>query len=186
MNDPKSPVRHELTGPLDERIERMMRLGGWSETRQADIGPALDYYGGHGLTLFASARRFFTSFYGLFRGCSVECGEYRDFYFELWPECDDGGYWDILAYMYEDQNRETPSDDFRAVREKAGEAVILAGCIGFYYPGDVWIGESGALYVTHEYEDRVRVYDTVFQQLHDELLAHPPTALVRLSEEEAD
>lgn len=48
----------------------------------------------------------------------------------------------------------------------------MVGEIGYYYPARVWIGNSGTMYCTHEYEDDVLKFDSVLQLIHYELLNH--------------
>ena len=155
----------------------MMRLSGWYATREADISEVLEYYHKHGLELFPAAIDFFKSFYGLAANCSsLECGIYKEFFFTLFPE-DDDAWHNVSNIMYEDGIIDCPSDDYCRVQYKAQENVLLVGCIGFYYPADVWIGESSKLYATHEYELELRVFDNIFQLIHMELLTNLPTAI---------
>lgn len=39
----------------------------------------------------------------------------------------------------------------------------------YYYPARVWIGESGIIYATHDYEDDVLVFDSIVELIKYEL-----------------
>lgn len=45
----------------------------------------------------------------------------------------------------------------------------MLGIIGYYYPAIVWIGESGALYVDHDYDTEIRVFNDIFDFIESEL-----------------
>lgn len=66
-----------------------------------------------------------------------------------------------MFYMFNNQKYEVYSTDYQAVLDIAHERFILVGEIGYYYPACVWIGESGKLYATHEYDGQVFVFQSL-------------------------
>lgn len=48
----------------------------------------------------------------------------------------------------------------------------MLGEIGYYYPAHMWIGNSGLICCTHDYEDDVKKYDSIVELILNELLLH--------------
>ena len=74
--------------------------------------------------------------------------------------------------MYDDADFIVKSEEYKSALEYSKETIALVGQIGYYYPACVWIGESGKLYCTHDYNDDVLVFDTVIELMLHELSAH--------------
>lgn len=68
--------------------------------------------------------------------------------------------------MYYDCDYKIESDAYKAARAYAGEHIVMVGKIGYYYPACVWIGDSGKLYCTHDYDDAVMEFDFVASLIH--------------------
>ena len=74
--------------------------------------------------------------------------------------------------MYDDSVYILESDEYKSVKAFSKEYVVMVGEIGYYYPARVWIGNSGTIYCTHDYEDDVRKFDSVIQLILHELFNH--------------
>ena len=82
-------------------------------------------------------------------------------------------------------NYEKNSEKKRKMYERAGfgdkvkpvdrtyeNDINYIGQIGYYYEGNVWIGKSGKFYSIHEYEDTIRVFNSIWELLEWELSCH--------------
>ena len=83
---------------------------------------------------------------------------------------------DVYDYMYDDVNGELESEEYAAVKEYDTN-VCLIGEIGYYYPARVWIGESGKILCTHEYDEEVLIFDNVIELIRYEITAHEPNTV---------
>ena len=168
-----------LQGTLEERIQEIMQYVGWHEGRRGEIAVAKEYYDQRNIILFPKAEEFLATFSGLFQNYSLEVdGQCGTFEFHTYPEMGEKYHCEIRNVMYDDAEYLILSEEYRAVETVAQEPFLLIGYIGYQYPANVWVGERGRLYVTHEYEEDVRQFDTVFQLMKSELLGHLPTAIL--------
>jgi len=71
--------------------------------------------------------------------------------------------------MYDDLHFSVKSEDYQNVINTAKEYVVMVGEIGYYYPAQVWLAESGKIYCTHDYECDVLKFDTIMQLMLYEL-----------------
>ena len=55
--------------------------------------------------------------------------------------------------------------------------MVMVGEIGYYYPARVWIGECGKLYATHDYEETVRVFDSLIDLIEYEVKGRSFTSI---------
>jgi len=73
--------------------------------------------------------------------------------------------------MYDDAEYIVKSEEYESVlnMEPHDNSVNMVDEIGYYYPARVWIGESGIIYATHDYEDDVLVFDSIVELIKYEL-----------------
>ncbi len=50
--------------------------------------------------------------------------------------------------------------DYDLARDYAKEEVSPVGEIGFYYPAEVFVGESGLLYCVYDFQDEIETFNT--------------------------
>lgn len=167
-------AREFLQGDKTERIDQALRKAGWYCGRKADISAALDYYQQQGIKLNAAAIAFYEEYYGIASRwyiSSAKLDAAPDFDFMLFPQPPEYKT-DVKDFMYDDPNNTIESEEYSAVKACAEETVVMAGEIGYYYPARVWIGDSGTIYCTHEYDDKVLKFDSVMGLLQHELSHH--------------
>ena len=162
-----------LEGSKQERIIKMLELAGWCPGRSVDITEVESYYETCGIELSESARCFFRQYYGLAENWWVD-QEYKpnvsnDFFFSPEPNND---YLRVKDHMFDDADYKLPSTDFLSVESIAGEPFVYVGSIGYNYPAEVWIGESGKIYTTHEYDNIAHAFDSIVELIDWELSKH--------------
>lgn len=151
----------ELTGSTKrERIIQAMKYSGWYEGRCVDISPFEKHYGDN---LLPTARKFFQEFYGIEETFAVIDGKHEsnicfNFTFELCT---------LTAQDECDFN-----DEISTIKNTYENDINYIGQIGYYYEGNVWIGKSGKFYSIHEYEDTIRVFNSIWELLEWELSCH--------------
>ncbi|MHC1747353.1 MAG: SUKH-3 domain-containing protein [Cellulosilyticaceae bacterium] len=171
--------RINLHGNKEERIMQALDIAGYHDDRKVNLSIIEKYYKDRNINFFKSAKDFFLKFSGIARNWYIEVTDFKhgaDFTFELFPY-PEAYKTDVRDYMFEDAKYEVYSEDYRAVLDLAKEKVVLVGEIGFYYPGLVWIGESGNLYATHEYDYKVYTFKSIIELISRELVAHDMTSL---------
>lgn len=176
-------IRIELTGDKSARIRQVMEYAGWYPGRSVDTTKIEQSYKATGLPFFSAGINFFREFSGIAGRWYIEVTNLKhasDFYFLLYA---DGGDWaeDIKGIMYDDAEFQYESSDYSAIQMLTDQRVMLAGEIGYYYPGRVWIDESGRLFTSHEYDDKIHQYTTVFELIEDELECHEMTSVLLLA-----
>ena len=50
--------------------------------------------------------------------------------------------------------------DYNLSKDYAKEEVCPVGEIGFYYPAEVFVGESGLLYCVYAFQDEIETFNT--------------------------
>lgn len=163
-----------LKGDKTERIYQALRKAGWFPGRKVDISPVLAYYKKWNIELSPQAISFFREYYGIASRWYIEVTNLEwaaDFDFQLFPYPREFRI-DIVDFMYDDSVYILESDEYKSVKAFSKEYVVMVGEIGYYYPARVWIGNSGTIYCTHDYEDDVRKFDSVVQLILHELLNH--------------
>ena len=154
-----------LSGDKSERIRQAMEYAGWFPGRNVDITEVEKYYSNIGIKLFPKALNFFREFYGIETRWGIDT-KGLNFDFNLFPY---SGVDDLKDYIFEDSDCTIYSEDYKYVQDTANEKIVLLGIIGYYYPAIVWIGESGCLYVDHDYDIKIRVFDDIFDFIEFEL-----------------
>ena len=151
-----------LEGSRQERVVKALEIAGWYSGRSVDISEVEDYYEKCGVELNEGARRFFREYFGLAEHWWIDRdskpNQAADFEFSPMPS---GDCLQPKDYMFDDRDYELPSENYITVSQIANEHFVLAASIGYYYPAEVWIGESGMIYSTHEYDMAVHSYDSV-------------------------
>ena len=165
-------TRITLEGSRQERIIKMLEVAGWHPGRSVDITAVESYYETCEVPLCESARCFFREFYGLAENWWVD-QEYKpnvsnDFFFSPEPS----GYLEIKDHMFDDADYKMPSTDFIRVENLANEPFVYIGSIGYNYPAETWIGESGKIYATHEYDEIAHVFNNIVELIDWELSKH--------------
>ena len=159
-----------LEGTRKERVVKALEMAGWYSGRCVDISGVESYYNECGVELNEGARRFFREYYGLAEHWWIDRdskpNQAADFEFSPMPNGDGSQPKD---YMFDDRDYELPSEDYLNISQIANEHFVLVGSIGYYYPAEVWIGESGRIYATHEYDMVVHSFATVVDLIEWEL-----------------
>ena len=163
-----------LDGTRQERAIKALEMAGWYIGRSVDISEVEAYYEKCGVALNEGARQFFREYYGLAEHWWVDRdskpNQAADFEFSLMPN---GDYLQPKDLMFDDADYKVPSEDYVSVEQIAGEAFVFVGSIGYYYSARVWIGESGRVYSTHEYDMDAHAYDSVVDLIVWELQKQP-------------
>ena len=163
-----------LEGSRRERVIKALDMAGWYSGRCVDISEVESYYEKNGVALNDGARRFFCEYYGLAEHWWIDRdskpNQAADFEFSPMPNGDSSRPND---YMFDDRDYQLPSEDYLTVSQMANEHFVFVGSIGYYYPAEVWIGESGRIYATHEYDMVVHAFDTVIDLIVWELQKQP-------------
>lgn len=160
-----------LHGNTSEKINHCLCKAGWFPGRKVSISSVLDYYNKWSIELTPQVISFFQEYHGIASQWYIENTNLEhapDFYFELFPYPKSYSL-DVVDFMYEDAKYEIESDEYRNVKACSNEDAVMVGEIGYYYPARVWIGNSGTIYCTHEYEDDVRKFDSVMSLIASEL-----------------
>lgn len=163
-----------LQGDKTEKIYQVLRKAGWFYGRRVDISSVLDYYQKRNIELSPQAISFFQEYYGIASRWYIEVTNLEhgaDFEFQLFPYPKEFRQ-DVRDFMYDDSDYKIETDEYRNAKAYSNEYIVMIGEIGYYYPARVWIGDSGTIYCTHEYEDNVIKFDSVVQLIHYELLSH--------------
>lgn len=165
--------RITLIGTVEERIMQALKYAGWFPGRKIDISKVEDYYKSFDLYLNAKAREFIAEYHGIKKNWYIEVTNLEwgaDFQFELFPYPKSYSI-DVIDYMYDDAEYTVKSEEYESVlnMEPHDNSVNMVGEIGYYYPARVWIGESGIIYATHDYEDDVLVFDSIVELIKYEL-----------------
>lgn len=171
--------RIKLNGNKKERIIQALNMAGWHSDRPIDLSNIEKYYKENGIELFQAAKDFFTEFSGIARQWCIEVENLdyaADFIFDLFPYPPSYKR-EVRDYMFDDPKYEVYSTDYEAALDAAHEKIILVGEIGYYYPACVWIGESGKLYATHEYDEQVLIFQSVPELISHELLSRDMTSV---------
>ncbi len=168
-------------GSQEQKIYQMLKQAGWFPGRKVDVSDVIKYYENRNIKLSDKAIHFFEEYYGIEDYWDIlytwsingeDKGEHRgDFRFHLFPYPEQYRT-DVRDLMYDDAEFTMKSEDYKSALEYSKENIALVGEIGYYYPAWVWIGESGKLYCTHDYNDDVLVFDTVIELMLHELSAH--------------
>ena len=80
---------------------------------------------------------------------------------------------DVKDFMYDDMDGVLEPQEYKAVKDY-DKIICMIGEIGYYYPARVWIGNSGRLFCTHEYDEEVLVFDDVIELIRYEIEGHEP------------
>ena len=165
----------KLHGTIEEKINTMLENAGWYAGRRVNIDDAVRYYDKYGLVLSEKAKSFISEYYGLaddwyFDTSNIDRAP--DFEFNLFPYPKSYAT-DVVDFMYDDDEGEVDSEEYAAVKAIDKNACMV-GEIGYYYPARVWIGDSGALLCTHEYDDEVHVFNDITELIRHEILGHEP------------
>lgn len=165
--------RLTLVGDKEQRIVQALKYAGWYPGRNVDIAKIENYYSRFGMKISTKAKNFFREYSGIMGRWYIDVFnlEYAaDFEFELFPYPKSHAI-DVVDFMYDDAEYNIKSAEYESVLDFAPEEenLVMIGEIGYYYPARVWIGESGKLYATHDYEDDVFVFDSVIKLIEHEL-----------------
>ncbi len=168
--------REPLWGSKPERIVQALRKAGWYPGRKVDISNVLSYYQKQNVQLNAPAVSFYEEYYGIAAQWYITHTDLErhspDFEFLLFPQPPEYRT-DLKDFMYDDPENSIESGRYSAAKARAGEPIVMAGEIGYYYPAQVWIADSGKLYCTHEYHDQVLAFDNVMELIQHELSKSP-------------
>ena len=164
----------QLNGTRQERVIKALEMAGWCIGRSVDISEVESYYEKCGVTLNEGAKRFFREYYDLAEHWWIDkdskANQAADFEFSPMPN---GDCLQPKDLMFDDADYKVPSEGYASVEQIAGEAFVFVGYIGYYYPARVWIGESGRVYATHEYDTVAHAYDSVVDLIVWELQKQP-------------
>lgn len=160
----------DLRGTREERVEKLLSLAGWYKERRTSKTPIVNFYEKSNVELNEAALIFLEEYHGLLSSwyfSTRDIDSAADFDFTLYPMMgyDDGPF----DYMYDDETGHLEAEEYSKVKTLAGNEVTLVGHIGYQYPARVWLGVSGEIYATHEYDDVVHKFSTVNDLIMHEL-----------------
>ena len=162
--------RVRLKGNRRERVIKSLEMAGWYSGRSVDITEVENFYDSCGVQLLASTKEFFREFYGLAEDWWIDW-KYKpntSSNFSFTPEPDKIS--SRLKYeMFGSSNESISSGSLFQIQGIAMEQIVYVGEIGYYYPARVWIGESGKIYTTHEYDKEIHVYNSIIDLIEWEL-----------------
>ncbi|WP_245719798.1 SUKH-3 domain-containing protein [Paenibacillus tianmuensis] len=145
----------------------LLKKAGWYKGRHVDISGFEHRCKEEGIKLFSSAKAFLQEFSGI--DDSVFFKYYLDEpnsgFADAWHDYTFNFIPDALAEI-------SCPEDYREIVSFADEDCFCLGESGYYYPAVVAIGRSGKLYFKHDYEDVVRVFDTLLDSMEHELKGH--------------
>lgn len=164
-----------VNGTIEEKILMILDKAGWYPGRRENIDEVIQYYSQYGITLTEKARSFISEYYKIteywyFDTDKTNRGPDFEVMFFPYPK---KFRTDVYDYMYDDANGEIESEEYAAVK-KYDTNICMIGEIGYYYPARVWIGESGKILCTHEYDEEVFIFDNVIELIRHEITAHEP------------
>lgn len=173
--------RFPLIGNTEQKIIQALKYAGWYPGRKVDITNIEHYYHKFGIKLSEKAKDFFCEYYGILGKWYIEIFNLEwgaDFEFELFPYPKTYKI-DVIDYMYDDAEYKIKSEEYERVLNDAlnENNLVMIGEIGYYYPARVWIGESGKLYATHDYEDDVLIFDSVVKLIEYEIKGRSFTSI---------
>ena len=144
-------------GDIEQKIVQSLKYAGWYPDRKTDISKIEEYY-----EKFGIKSRWYIEVFNLDWAA--------DFTFELFPYIKSHAI-DVVDFMYDDAEYTIKSEEYESVLDFATEDdnLVMVGEIGYYYPARVWIGESGKLYATHDYDEEVLVFDSIVQLIGHEV-----------------
>lgn len=168
----------KLSGTIEEKILMMLKKAGWYQGRKVNIDEVIDYFSKFGIVLSDKAKEFIAEYYKIkeyWYFDTTKMNRAADFEFMFFPYpksyCDD-----VNDFMYDDLKGELESDEYRAVKAYDTN-IYMIGEIGYYYPARVWIGDSGTLFCTHDYNDEVLAFNSVIELIKYEITGHEPDAV---------
>ena len=144
---------------LYDKYIKILQMAGWYEGRMADIrNYEQEAYAGH-IILTKAMKKF------LYEYAELDSILYLGF------ESTNG------AALYDFSFRITPSQpylllntkEYREICSFAKEKTLCVGKMGYYYPAVCAVGESGKLYLKHDYADSVEVFDSIIDSIAFEL-----------------
>ncbi|WCF08291.1 SUKH-3 domain-containing protein [Paenibacillus thiaminolyticus] len=147
-----------------EQLVLLLKKAGWHEDRHVDISSFELRCQAEGVELFDSAKHFLHQFSGL---DSIV-------YFQYIYEPPDSRFADAwydytFDFLPDDLDEIAHSEEYQAIVDFAQEDCFCLGESGYYYPAVAAIGRSGKLYFKHDYEDVVRVFDSLLHSMEHEL-----------------
>lgn len=157
---------------IDEKVKRILEKAGWYPGRRENIDEVINYFKKYGIALSEKAKDFISEYYKImpywfFNTDKTDRGGDFEFMFFPYPS---SYKINVFDYLYDDLDGALKSEEYKAV-EKYDENICMVGEIGHYYPARVWIGNSGKLICTHDYEDEVLIFENVFELIEYEIAA---------------
>ncbi|MFW5433553.1 SUKH-3 domain-containing protein [Paenibacillus apiarius] len=147
-----------------EQMVLLLKKAGWHEGRQVDISRFELHCREEGVELFDSAKHFLQEFSG------IDDMVFFKYHHDV-PESRFADSWHEYTFNFLPNALEEISrpEDYREILAFAQEDCFCLGESGYYYPAVAAIGRSGKLYLKHDYENDVRVFDTLIQSMEHEL-----------------
>ena len=158
----------KLEGTQSERIVQILKAAGWFQGRSVDITAVEDLYKKHGALLTEGAKNFYREFHAIAGnwwvswnfnpkwGCDVS--------FDLIPNIESDE--DLADMLKNDYFRE----DFLNFDEIMSEPVSYVGEIGYYYPSNIFIGESGKIYkINSNHIETFETFSSICEFLEQDL-----------------
>lgn len=166
-------TRITLTGTWEEKIIQSLKYAGWFPGRKTNNIIIDNYYKRFDIELSDKAKEFVVEYYGIKENWYIETTNMNwgaDFEFRLFPY-PQPYMTDAVDFMYDDAKYTVKSEEYESVLKIASQDnnIIMVGEVGYYYPARVWIGESGKIYATHDYEEDVLKFDTIVELIKYEL-----------------
>ena len=155
----------ELT--RQEQMVLLLKKAGWYEGRHVDISCFELRCREEGTDLFDSAKKFLQEFSG------IDDMVFFKYHHDI-PDsqCADSWYDYTFNFLPNALEEISYPEDYQEILTFAQEDCFCLGESGYYYPAVAAIGRSGKLYFKHDYENVVRVFDTLVQSMEHELENH--------------
>lgn len=147
-----------------EQLVLLLKKAGWHEDRHVDISGFELRCQADSVELFDSAKHFLHEFSALDRMVYFKCiheppeSRFADAWYDY-----------TFDFLPDDLEEIANSEEYQTIVAFAQEDCFCLGESGYYYPAVAAIGRSGKLYFKHDYEDVVRVFDSLLHSMEHEL-----------------
>ncbi|AWB44916.1 hypothetical protein DCC85_12260 [Paenibacillus sp. CAA11] len=155
----------QLESELREQVILLLKKSGWYQGRRIDISKYKERCSEQGIELFPAAAAFLEEYSGIDRVAHFKYmlnhldGPARE---SEWHEYE----FHFVPNAVEELNCQA---EMHIITTAAQEDCYCLGLSGYYYPAVTAIGRSGKLYLLHDYEPTVRVFDHLLESMEHEV-----------------
>ena len=158
---------------LYDKYIKILQMAGWYEGRMADIrNYEQEAYAGH-ITLTKAMKKF------LYEYAELDSILYLGF-----ENTNGTASYDYTFRITLNQPHSLLNTrEYREICSFAKEKTLYIGKTGYYYPAVCAVGESGKLYLKHDYADSVEVFDSMIDSIAFELRNNIPVCVSDIQEQ---